>query len=64
MINNTTNFYSDENHRYYLVDDFAETDIRKTSSGGMMGIATLISKNSQEPNRYNRKRRLMRLQPG
>jgi len=27
----------DENLRYYLVDNFAETDIRKTSSGGMMG---------------------------
>jgi hypothetical protein len=30
-----------EPHRYYLVDHFMETDLKKTSSGGIMGYRYL-----------------------
>jgi len=29
--------FASDSHRYYLVDRFSETDVRKASSGGMMG---------------------------
>lgn len=29
--------FASESHRFYLVDQFADTDVRKTSPGGMMG---------------------------
>jgi hypothetical protein len=29
--------FASDSHRYYLVDHFADTDVRKISPGGMMG---------------------------